>query len=216
MKQPGWFFYADAHIPLSRWSLEAWGQVWLNQNYLNCFLKSSLPVFVLNAVPGIWTPNFYRVILNEMSEILNVSVNDTVVRELLKEKIDEALKRADSELVFWDRKEMMRRTCMCWNTIQKTFFHDPRFPKWKVGRKWYFPARKTREFLEQWLREQPMSWNKIRKSARFIAGRYFSMRRAAFVQKSSGGSPLFSTRRPRRPTRKDGMPPCSGDKSIIS
>ncbi|MCJ8015251.1 group-specific protein [Paenibacillus sp. KQZ6P-2] len=74
--------------------------------------------------------------------------------KICREKIAALVKEADSELVFWDSAELRKRTCMSWNTIQKTFFFDKRFVKKKVGRDWYFPAREAREFLEIWLSEQ--------------------------------------------------------------
>ncbi|WP_397386181.1 group-specific protein [Paenibacillus sp. VCA1] len=58
------------------------------------------------------------------------------------------------DYVFWDTKELKRRTCMCWNTIQETFFYDPEFPKRKIGGKWYYPAREARQYLELWLMNQ--------------------------------------------------------------
>ncbi|MEH7362183.1 group-specific protein [Priestia megaterium] len=86
--------------------------------------------------------------------MINVEIDEKEVREFylktLKEKIDEV----DAELIFWDTKELKRRTCMSWNTIQKEFFFDPRFPKRKVGGKWYIYAPKAKEFLENWLFEQ--------------------------------------------------------------
>ncbi|WP_429373779.1 group-specific protein [Paenibacillus sp. DS2015] len=75
---------------------------------------------------------------------------------MCRERINTLIKEVDAEYVFWDSKELMKRTCMSWNTIQNTFFFDPRFIKHKVGTKWYFPVRETREFLEKWLREQPV------------------------------------------------------------
>lgn len=89
-----------------------------------------------------------------MSSLVNVSVDESKVQEMLKQKIEELVKETDTEYVFWDTAELKKRTCMSWNTIQDTFFFDPRFLKRKVGSKWYFPARETRDFLEQWLREQ--------------------------------------------------------------
>ena len=86
--------------------------------------------------------------------MLTVQIDESAVQEEVRRQVAEKLREADTDLVFWDAKELMRRTCMCWNTIQKQFFYDPRFPKAKIGTKWYFPARETREFLEQWLREQ--------------------------------------------------------------
>lgn len=89
------------------------------------------------------------------SQLLQVTVNEREVMKLCLERIRELVKESEAEYVFWDTAELKKWTCMSWNTIQETFFHDPRFVKRKVGSKWYFPARETRVFLEQWLREQP-------------------------------------------------------------
>jgi hypothetical protein len=86
--------------------------------------------------------------------MISVQVNEEEVRQLYLKKLEEKIREVDAEMVFWDAKELQRRTCMSWNTIQQYFFFDPRFPKYKVGGKWYFPARETRAFLEQWLHEQ--------------------------------------------------------------
>jgi phage pi2 protein 07 len=86
--------------------------------------------------------------------MIQIQVDENEVRRLYLQKIDEKLREYDAEMVFWDSKELMRRTCMSWNTIQKEFFFDPRFPKYKVGGKWIFPAKETREFLLEWLKER--------------------------------------------------------------
>lgn len=86
--------------------------------------------------------------------ILSIQIDEAAVREEVRKRVEELVREADAELVFWDAKELMRRTCMSWNFIQQQFFFDPRFPKRKVGNKWYFPAKETREFLLQWLSEQ--------------------------------------------------------------
>ncbi|WP_307341667.1 DUF771 domain-containing protein [Caldalkalibacillus uzonensis] len=85
---------------------------------------------------------------------IDIQINEQEVRRLYLEKIEEKLKEVNAELVYWDSAELKRRTCMSWNTIQDNFFHDPRFPKVKVGGKWYFPAEKTKRFLLEWLEEQ--------------------------------------------------------------
>lgn len=87
--------------------------------------------------------------------MISVKVDETEVLRICREKISELVKEADAEFVFWDAEELKKRTCMSWNFIQEKFFFDPRFHKHKVGAKWYFPARETRCFLEQWLSEQP-------------------------------------------------------------
>ena len=86
--------------------------------------------------------------------MLSIQVDDQEVRTLYLEKLEERIKEIDAEMIFWDRKELCRRTCMSWNTIQKEFFFDERFQKQKVGNKWYFPAEEAKKFLLQWLSEQ--------------------------------------------------------------
>ncbi|WP_096199485.1 group-specific protein [Bacillus sp. FJAT-45350] len=86
--------------------------------------------------------------------MLNVQVDTEEVRQLYLEKLEEKVKEIDKELVFWDTNELKRRTCLCWNTIQKEFFFHPEFPKYKVGNKWMFPAEDTKKFLLTWLREK--------------------------------------------------------------
>ncbi|TYS67023.1 group-specific protein [Sutcliffiella horikoshii] len=87
--------------------------------------------------------------------MINVQINEQEVRQLYFQKLEEKMMEIDAELIFWDSKELMRRTCLSWNNIQEKFFYDPRFPKHKVGQKWMFPAKQTRDFLLTWLSEQP-------------------------------------------------------------
>lgn len=86
--------------------------------------------------------------------MLNVQIDEQKALGIYKEKLDEKLKEFDAEMVFWDSKELCRRTCMSWNFIQEQFFFDPRFPKKKVKSKWLFPAKEAKEFLLNWLKEQ--------------------------------------------------------------
>ncbi|MBT2722277.1 DUF771 domain-containing protein [Bacillus sp. ISL-46] len=88
--------------------------------------------------------------------MLSVQIDEQEVKQLYLEKLEEKVKEVDKELVFWDRKELLRRTCLSWNTILEKFFYDPRFPKHKVGAKWLFPADEAKRFLLQWLSEQPI------------------------------------------------------------
>lgn len=54
---------------------------------------------------------------------------------------------------------------MSWNTIQENFFYDPRFPKHKIGSKWYYPAKEAEEFLLVWFEEQYLAGKKRRSLA---------------------------------------------------
>lgn len=84
--------------------------------------------------------------------IIQIQVDEEIIKDMLQAAIDKKLSELDKELVFWDSKELRRRTCLSWNTIQEQFFHNPEFPKAKVGSKWLFPAKETEEFLLNWLK----------------------------------------------------------------
>lgn len=86
--------------------------------------------------------------------MLEIKVDQQEVRQTLMDQLKKKVNEADTELVFWDRNELMRRTCLSWSSIQEKFFFDARFPKHKVGGKWLFPAEKTKAFLLEWLEEQ--------------------------------------------------------------
>ncbi|MNO32247.1 hypothetical protein D3C76_222330 [compost metagenome] len=90
-----------------------------------------------------------------MVSLISVNVNNEQIHDEIRTQIADLVKDADVDLVFWSRSELMRRTGMSWNFIQQQFFFDPRFPRRKVGTKWYFPAKETRAFLEKWILEQP-------------------------------------------------------------
>ncbi|QOH62380.1 group-specific protein [Paenibacillus polymyxa] len=86
--------------------------------------------------------------------MIEISVDENEAKKFILKKISDLVEEVDAEYVFWDTKELKKRTCMSWNTIMGAFFYDPRFIKRKIGGKWYFPARETRAFLEQWILEQ--------------------------------------------------------------
>ncbi len=87
--------------------------------------------------------------------MLNVQIDEKELKHLYMKKLDEHLKEVDLELVYWDRKELLRRTCMSWNFIQEQFFYHEEFKKlrFKVGNKWFFKARETQQFLLRWLEQ---------------------------------------------------------------
>lgn len=86
--------------------------------------------------------------------MIQVHVDEQAVEQLYLQAINNRLDEIDKKLVFWDSSDLKRCTRMSWNTIQDNFFHEPDFPKVKVGGKWYFPAKETEEFLNKWLKER--------------------------------------------------------------
>ncbi|MBM7631133.1 group-specific protein [Geomicrobium sediminis] len=75
--------------------------------------------------------------------MIEIKIDRDEIKSLIEQEMKKALEETDNELLFWDSKELKRRTCMGWNTILDQFFHDPDFPKYKKGGKWYYPAEET-------------------------------------------------------------------------
>lgn len=86
--------------------------------------------------------------------MIEIKLDESELRKIYLKKLEEYIEKLDKEHLFWDSKDLVQQTRLCWDTIQKEFFYDPRFPKRKVGRKWIFPAKQTKEFLLTWLEEQ--------------------------------------------------------------
>lgn len=86
--------------------------------------------------------------------MIEFKIDEETVLRMLQEALEAKVDEVGRDLVFWDTKELKRRTRMSWNTIQDTFFFDERFPKAKVGTKWFYPAKETEQFLINWLKEQ--------------------------------------------------------------
>ncbi len=86
---------------------------------------------------------------------VNVEINQEEIKKMYLDQLEEHIKKINKDLVFWDTKELVKRTSMSLSTIYKTFFYDSQFPKYKIGGKWYFPAEKTKKFLLEWIAKQP-------------------------------------------------------------
>ncbi|AUJ23156.1 group-specific protein [Virgibacillus dokdonensis] len=89
--------------------------------------------------------------------MIQVHVDEEEIKQLYQDAIEKRLNELDQEKVFWDSSDLKRRTSMSWNTIQDTFFHDERFPKVKLGGKWFYPAKEAQAFLIQWMEERRKS-----------------------------------------------------------
>lgn len=84
--------------------------------------------------------------------MIKIQIDEDELQKMIQAAVQEKLQAIDKELVFWDTRELKRRTCMSWNTIQEHFFHDPCFPKVKLGGKWFYPAKEAEQFLLIWLK----------------------------------------------------------------
>lgn len=76
---------------------------------------------------------------------------------MLQTEIQKRLTELNTDVVFWDLKELSRRTNMSIPFIKEQFFYNQEFPKYKVGTKWLMPAKETEKYLLNWLKQQPRS-----------------------------------------------------------
>ncbi|CAM4213943.1 hypothetical protein BAMA_02120 [Bacillus manliponensis] len=86
--------------------------------------------------------------------MLNIQLDEQMIEQRFLEELRKRLDQIEHKKVFWDMKELCRQTSMSRNTISENFFYDERFPKYKIGGKWYFPAQETEKFLLMWIQEQ--------------------------------------------------------------
>lgn len=87
--------------------------------------------------------------------MLTVQVDQEQIERQFLGEMRKHLNEIKNQFTFWDMKELCRQTNMSPNFIKDTFFYDPRFPKYRVGKKWIFPAKECEKFLLTWLAEQP-------------------------------------------------------------
>jgi hypothetical protein len=87
--------------------------------------------------------------------MLTINIDEKQIEKMFLDELKKRLDQLEHRHTFWDMKELCRQTNMSETFIRETFFYDPRFPKYRVGRKWYFPAEECEEFLLMWLKEQP-------------------------------------------------------------
>ncbi len=85
--------------------------------------------------------------------MFQIQVDQDELKQIYLDEVQKRLERIELDVTYWDAKELRRQTNMSWNTMQDKFFHDLDFPKFKVGSKWYFPAKECRAYLEQWARD---------------------------------------------------------------
>jgi phage pi2 protein 07 len=86
--------------------------------------------------------------------LIDVKIDEVEVEKIFLEEVKKRLDQLQNRQTFWDMKELLRQTNMSEPFIKEKFFFDPRFPKYKVGAKWLFPAKECEDFLLTWLREQ--------------------------------------------------------------
>ncbi|PEA80791.1 hypothetical protein [Bacillus pseudomycoides] len=86
--------------------------------------------------------------------MLNINVDKQMVEQIFFKELRKRLDQIEHRKTLWDMKELCKQASMSENTIKEKFFYDERFPKYKIGGKWYFPALEAENFLLMWIKEQ--------------------------------------------------------------
>ena len=91
------------------------------------------------------------------NSIVSIEIDNEMIEKIVTERIEQRLKELDNQKVFWTMVDLEYLTGCSEGYIKDKFFYDKRFERIrrKVGRKWLFPADETKEFLLEWLKEQP-------------------------------------------------------------
>lgn len=87
--------------------------------------------------------------------MLSLQLDEKAIENVFLEELKKRLDRLENKLTFWSMKELCKQTCLSEPTVKEKFFYDERFPKFKVGSKWLFPAAECEKFLLMWIKEQP-------------------------------------------------------------
>lgn len=86
--------------------------------------------------------------------MINIEVDSKYVEEQLKMAIEKRLNELDSQKIFWDMKELAKKTSMSISHLEKHVIYQPGFPMYRVGKKRVFPAKETEKFLLNWIKDQ--------------------------------------------------------------
>lgn len=87
--------------------------------------------------------------------MLQIQIDDVVAESMLREEIRKRVESISHHTTFWDMKELCRQVSLSETTVKDTFFYDPEFPKFRVGKKWLINAKLAEEFLMSWASKQP-------------------------------------------------------------
>lgn len=91
------------------------------------------------------------------ASLVTVDIDKDALEKIIVKNIQAHLNNIDNEKIFYTMDNLQNITGMSKGFIEQRFFHDSRFVKLrrKVGRKWLFPVKETRDFLNKWIIEQP-------------------------------------------------------------
>lgn len=80
-----------------------------------------------------------------------IKYNEEIALDILKKAAQETIEKVSLQLTFWNMEDLKRQTRIkSTATLKEHFFYDQKFPKFKIGRDWYFPVKETQAYLEKY------------------------------------------------------------------
>lgn len=84
-----------------------------------------------------------------------VQFDEKFVAEIIRQEMRKKLEGTLLTTTFWDMKELCRQVSLSETTVKETFFYEPDFPKFRVGKKWLINVKLAETFLMEWSSQQP-------------------------------------------------------------
>lgn len=90
-------------------------------------------------------------------QLLSIEIDHELVERIIVDQIKQKMKDLDSQKIFLTMEDLEHITGCSKGFIRDKILYDKRFARIrrKVGRKWLFPADETKNFLIEWIKEQP-------------------------------------------------------------
>ncbi|WP_244094245.1 group-specific protein [Jeotgalibacillus salarius] len=84
-----------------------------------------------------------------------MKLNQEYIESEFKKELSKRLDQLEGQTLFWDMNELLRQTCMSVNFLKEHFLYEKDFPKYRVGKKWVFPAKEVSEYLLERIKQYP-------------------------------------------------------------
>lgn len=85
--------------------------------------------------------------------MIKVNVDVEQLKEIYSQKIEERLKEIESHVFFLNSEQLEEYVNMSWNSITAHLMSDEEFPKIRLGRRWLFPRKKVKLYMEKYYEE---------------------------------------------------------------
>ncbi len=81
--------------------------------------------------------------------MINVEIDQELLKELYLEKVDERLAELEAEALLMNSKQLCAYLNMSWNSIVEHLLYDEEFPSLRLGAKWLFYKKEIDLFMDK-------------------------------------------------------------------